>query len=119
MKIAFTATGNDLDSQVDPCFGRAQQFVVVDTDTEAFEAHDNTMNLQAASGAGIQAARFVAELGAHAVVTGNVGPKAYATLSAAGVEVYVDAGGTVREALEAWRAGRLAGASGPTVEGRH
>ena len=63
MKIAVTSQGPDLNSQVDPRFGRTKNFIVVDTDTEEFSVHDNSQNLNAAQGAGIQAGRTVAELG--------------------------------------------------------
>ena len=82
MKIAVTSQGPDLNSQVDPRFGRAKSFLVVDTETGEFSVHDNTQNLNAAQGAGIQAGRTVVDLGVSAVVTGNVGPKAFATLQA-------------------------------------
>lgn len=71
MKIAITAQGQDLSSQLDPRFGRAKLLIVVDTDTDRFEVHDNTVNLNASSGAGIQTAQNVANLGAEAVITGN------------------------------------------------
>ena len=84
MKVAVTSQGMDLASQVDPRFGRAKYFVLVDTDTGTFTAHDNRQNLNAAQGAGIQAGRNVVELGAEAVITGNVGPKAFTTLQGGG-----------------------------------
>ena len=117
MKVAITSQGSDLSSPVDPRFGRAKCFMVVDTDTGAFEAHDNTQNLNAAQGAGVQAGRTVAELGAEAVVTGHVGPKAFATLQAAGVKIYIGAKGSVKEALEQFKAGMLSCADQASVEG--
>jgi predicted Fe-Mo cluster-binding NifX family protein len=83
MKIIVTSEGPSLDSSVDPRFGRAKHFVLVDTETDAFSAHDNAQNLSAPQGAGIQAAQTVARLGAEAVLTGHVGPKAFTTLQAA------------------------------------
>lgn len=67
MKVAVTAQGPDLDSLIDPRFGRAQYFLLVDTDTGKFTTHDNVQNLNAPQGAGIQAAQTVAQLGAEAV----------------------------------------------------
>ncbi|NQU20396.1 MAG: NifB/NifX family molybdenum-iron cluster-binding protein, partial [Candidatus Nealsonbacteria bacterium] len=52
MKIAVTSQGPDLTSQVDPRFGRAKTFIVVDTETDEFSVHDNTQNMNAAQGAG-------------------------------------------------------------------
>jgi predicted Fe-Mo cluster-binding NifX family protein len=117
MKIAITAQGEQMQSPVDPRFGRAKWFIVVDTDTGDFEAFDNKKNFDAAQGAGIQAGRNVAELGVKAVVTGNVGPKAFATLRAAGIDVHVGACGTVQEALEQFKAGELTSAQNANVEG--
>ncbi len=117
MKVAVSSQGSDLDSQVDPRFGRAKGFVVVETETGELAFHDNTQNLNAAQGAGIQAARNVAELGADALVTGNVGPKAFATLQAADIKVYTGASGTVKDALAQFKAGQLQCASKANVEG--
>jgi len=80
MKIAITSRDPGLDGTVDPRFGRASCFVVVDTETGAHETRRNTQNLNAAQGAGIQAAQAVAHMGAEAVLTGHVGPKAFSTL---------------------------------------
>jgi predicted Fe-Mo cluster-binding NifX family protein len=102
---------------VDPRFGRARFFAVVDTETGAFSAADNVQNLNAAQGAGIQAGQNVVELGAGAVITGHVGPKAFATLQAGGVKVYTGADGTVAEAIEQFKAGQLNESSGADVQG--
>ncbi len=117
MKIAISAQGPTLESQVDPRFGRAKAFVVIDTDTNEFFSHDNTVNLNAAQGAGIQSAKNVSDLGVRAVITGNMGPKAHAALSAAGVEIYTGASGAVKDALAAFRAGSLSRADKANVEG--
>lgn len=117
MKIVVTSQGPDLTSQVDPRFGRAKNFIVVDTDTEEFTVHDNTQNLNAAQGAGIQAGRTVSDLGVEAVVTGNVGPKAFSALQAAGIKIYLGASGTVKEAVEKFKAGELQDVGKANVEG--
>jgi predicted Fe-Mo cluster-binding NifX family protein len=117
MKVAVTSRGPTLDDQVDPRFGRAQVFLVVDTDTGAFDVVDNKQNLEAAQGAGIQAARIVAEHGAGVVITGHCGPNAFRTLSAAGIDVVLGAEGTVREAVGRFNAGELRAVSSADVEG--
>ena len=117
MKLAVTSQGPDLKSSVDPRFGRAKCFVVVDSETGQFSAADNSVNLNAAQGAGIQAGRKVVELGAEAVITGHVGPKAFATLQAGGVKVYTGATGTVADAIEQFKAGTLKQSTGADVEG--
>lgn len=117
MVIAVTARGVDLGAAVDPRFGRAAAFVVLDTDTGAVRALDNREASLAGQGAGIQAARLMAEQGIQAVLTGHCGPNAYRVLYAAGVRVYTGvAEGTVREAVERFQAGRLHEAAGADVQ---
>jgi predicted Fe-Mo cluster-binding NifX family protein len=113
MRIVVTANGPDLDAQAHPAFGRCPVYVFVDTETMQFEAVENPA-ANAAGGAGIQAAQFVVERGAQAVVTGNVGPNAVQVLQPAGVPVYLFSGGTVRQAVEVCRAGRLSAAGSAT-----
>jgi predicted DNA-binding protein (UPF0251 family)/predicted Fe-Mo cluster-binding NifX family protein len=117
MKIAITAQQASMDAEVDPRFGRAKVFALVDTETGEAAFHDNAVNLNAAQGAGIQSARKIAELGVEAVLTGQVGPKAHAALSAAGVAIYAGASGTVAHAVEQFKAGKLTAAGDATVEG--
>ena len=117
MKVAITSQGPHMNAAVDSRFGRARYFIVVDTDTGEFSAHDNTQNANAVQGAGIQAGRNVVDLGVEAVITGNVGPKAFAALQAGGVKVYIGATGSVADAIEVFRAGELECAGKANVEG--
>jgi predicted Fe-Mo cluster-binding NifX family protein len=117
MRIAVTSQGEMLDSPVDPRFGRASRFILVDTETGRFQAVDNAQNLNAAQGAGIQAAGTVSQLGAEVVITGHCGPKAFRTLRAAGIQVVAGAEGTVAQAVEAFKSGKLKPAESPDVEG--
>jgi len=117
MKVAVTAMGSSLESEVDQRFGRAKFFIVVDTDTGGMEAHDNEVNLNAAQGAGIQSAQNLAALGVSAVLTGHLGPNAFRTLSAAGIKAYTGVQGTVGEAVEGFKAGKLSPVDSADVEG--
>ena len=114
MKIAISATGKDLDSQIDPRFGRCQYFIFVDPETMEFEAVEN-QGLTAMGGAGVQAAQLVVQKGVNALITGNLGPNAASALSASGIKVHLVSGGTIREVTEAFKAGKLQEASGATV----
>jgi predicted Fe-Mo cluster-binding NifX family protein len=107
MKIAVTSQGTEKNSPLDPRFGRTKYFVVYDTDTLTYSAHDNVRNLSAAQGAGIQSAGTIDRLGCKAVVTGHCGPKAFAALTKAGIAVYAAASGTVYEAVESFNQGAL------------
>ncbi len=117
MKVAVTSQGSEMSSAVDPRFGRAKFFVIVDTETGEFKVADNSQNLNADQGAGIQAGRNVVELGATAVITGHVGPKAFATLHAGGVQIHTGATGTVADAVEQFKAGKLKQSAGADVQG--
>lgn len=106
MRIVITSNGTDLDAPASPVFGRCSTYVFVDTETMESEATENPA-INAPGGAGIQAAQFVIERGAQAVVTGNMGPNAFNVFQPAGVPIYLFGGGTVRQAVEAFKAGEL------------
>lgn len=114
MKVVVSSTGKDLDSQIDPRFGRCAYFIIVDTDTMGYEAFDNE-NLALGGGAGIQSAQLVASKVAKVAITGNCGPNAVRTLAAAGVDVIVGQSGSVRRAIEDFKAGRLKGTTQANV----
>jgi predicted Fe-Mo cluster-binding NifX family protein len=107
VKIGIRALGESLDSPVDQRFGRTRFFILFDSEKEEWSVYDNKRNVDAAQGAGIQAAQRIVELGAEALATGHCGPNAFATLTNAGIEVYQDAKGAVCDVLEAYREGRL------------
>ncbi len=117
MKIAVTSKGTDLDSQVDPRFGRAAFILVVDTKTLEFEVLDNKDNVNALKGAGIQTASMVSEKGAEVLLTGFCGPNAFKTLAAAGIKVANDVSGTIRDAVRAFNDGSLVLSDKANVEG--
>ncbi|MBN1193689.1 MAG: NifB/NifX family molybdenum-iron cluster-binding protein [Coriobacteriia bacterium] len=107
MKVVVSSVGPTLQDLVDERFGRAMYFVVADTGSSEFEAVDNSVSRNAMQGAGIASAEFVSERGAEAVVTGHLGPKAFAALRAAGVKGYSGSGMTVGEAIAALAEGSL------------
>ena len=106
MKIVISSSGKDLNSQVDPRFGRCAYFLIVDTDDMSFEVFDNESGALG-GGPGIQSAQFVASKGAKAVITGNCGPNAVSTLYATGIQVFLGNTGTVKDVLENFKNGNL------------
>ena len=114
MKICITATAGDLNAQVDPRFGRCQYFVIVDSETMAFEAMANEA-IAAPGGAGIQAAQTMVNKGVDVVISGNIGPNAFQVLSTAGVKIATGAYGTVQEATEMYKSGKLGETGASTV----
>ena len=116
MKICVTATANSLDAQIDPRFGRCSYLVIIDSETVQFEAIPN-MAAGATGGAGIQVAQTITSKGVKLLITGNIGPKAFGALSAAGIEIVTGAFGTIREAVEKFKRGELKKTGAPTVGG--
>jgi predicted Fe-Mo cluster-binding NifX family protein len=115
MKVAVSSNGENLDAQLDPRFGRCAYFLVVNPDDMSYEAFNNESAAQG-GGAGIQAAQFLASLGVEAVITGNCGPNAVQTLSAARIELFGGQAGTVREVVEKFKNGNLKPTREATVD---
>ncbi|MBA7611486.1 hypothetical protein ES703_18710 [subsurface metagenome] len=106
MKIAITSTGPKLEDKVDPRFGRCHYFILFDTDSNKFEAVENT-GAQGMGGVGIKSGQIMADKGVETVLTGSCGPNAFQTLQAAGIKVITGASGTVQEAIDKYKSGEL------------
>jgi len=117
MKLAITAAGDDLQAPLDPRFGRAARFILYDTETKEFDVVDNAQNLNAPQGAGVQSAETVSRLGAECLLTGHCGPKAFRTLTAAGIRIYTGLSGSVADAIHRYESGQLEAAADADVEG--
>lgn len=116
MKIAVSAMGGTAEAQVDSRFGRCGYFVFYDSETEEFESTVNESQ-SAGGGAGVSAAQTVEKHGAKMVLTGNVGPNAARALQAADIQFVIGVSGTVREAINRYKAGELTSVEKPNVEG--
>lgn len=117
MKVAVTAKGVQLTDEVDPRFGRAPYILIVDSETMKYEALDNSENVNAFKGAGIQAATMVADRGAQVLLTGYCGPNAFRAVTAAGIKVVNDVSGTVEEAIDAFENGPVQYSESANTEG--
>ena len=115
MRIAITAKSNILESDIDPRFGRCNYFLIVDTDTMNFNSISNE-SAKASGGAGIQAAQNIAKTGVKIVLTGNIGPNAFQTLTADGIKVFTGASGTIIEAIKKYKNGELKESLAPNVD---
>jgi predicted DNA-binding protein (UPF0251 family)/predicted Fe-Mo cluster-binding NifX family protein len=117
-KIAISSEGPTLEDQLDPRFGRAAGFIVIDPNTMSFEYIDNGSSQAMAQGAGIQAAELVVRAGAKFVLTGFVGPKAFLALDRAGIKIAQNLENiNIREAIERFKVGNLAWAEAPNRRG--
>ncbi len=116
MKIAITSTGKTLDSPMDPRFGRAPYIIVTNMEGELLEVIDNSANVNAMRGAGIQAAKNVADRGVNVLLTGHCGPNAFTALQAAGIKVGSDQSGLVKDVLAKFRNESVNFADKPNAE---
>ncbi|MBU4487128.1 MAG: NifB/NifX family molybdenum-iron cluster-binding protein [Candidatus Delongbacteria bacterium] len=109
MKIAFTTTGNGWDSEMDPRFGRAKYFVILDEDSGKLESIDNSSVSEHAHGAGPMTAQLIIEKNVNILITGNgAGGNAARVLEAAGIRSFIGATNmTAKEAYEAYKEGKL------------
>lgn len=107
MLIAFTAMENSLEALIDPRFGRAAYYIIVNTETDEITIHDNSDGINAANGAGTGAAQTLSEYGVEELYTGRVGPKAADVLDKAGIRYYENLTGTVQEVLNKIKSGSL------------
>lgn len=107
MKIAITAKSAEPSGPIDSVFGRAQNFLVFDTDNKEWSCYPNRQNLEAAQGAGIQAAQQIQKIGATVLITGNLGPKAQRVLAADNIKIYIASQGTVEQTLTDYQQNRL------------
>ena len=114
MKIAITSMGAKLEDKVDPRFGRCRYFILFDTDTNKFEAIENT-GAQGMGGVGIQSGQIMADREVKTVLTGSCGPNAFQTLQAAGIKVITGVTGTVQEAIDKFKSDKLKAISKPNV----
>ena len=117
MKICVTSQGDNLDSGIDPRFGRCQYFIIIDTETLKFEAIKNP-NIEAMGGAGIKSGQLAANKEVKTVLTGNVGPNAFQTLQAAGINVITGLSGSIKQAVEKFKQGELKPTQGPSVNSK-
>ncbi len=106
MKIAITSFGPNLTSQLCPRFGSCAYFLVIDAENMSFEVFDNKDESSTGSTSS-SAARFLISKKVHAVITGRLRPETFQILSDAGVYLYLNQSGTVKEVLKKYHTGLL------------
>ncbi len=117
MRICVATNKGGLDDQVSTVFGRCQKFTIVDVEDKEIknvEIEDNK-SADAMGGAGIQAAQFIIDKKADAVIAGNYGPNAFPILQQAGVDAII-AQGNVKEIVIKYVNGELSKIDQPTAQ---
>jgi predicted Fe-Mo cluster-binding NifX family protein len=117
MKLAITSTGNNLSADMDPRFGRAAYFIIVDSETLEYSVVENAQSLNLPQGAGIQAGKTIINQQASVLITGNCGPKAFQVLAQAGIDIKIGASGSIENVIQAYNRGELQSADTANVEG--
>ncbi len=107
MKICVTAAAGDLDARVHWEFGRSKYFVIVDPDTMAFEAIPNKSADEPGKAFCIARPQTLLNKDVDLVISGNIGPSMFQLLHAAGVDIATVTTGTVKEAVEWYKSGKL------------
>jgi predicted Fe-Mo cluster-binding NifX family protein len=102
-KVAISATGNNLEAQVDPAFGRCKYFIIYDTDTKIHKAIPNQGSGMTGD-AGSSAVQTIMEQGVAEILTGKVGLKSRPLLERAGITISENQTGTVAGILSTFKA---------------
>jgi predicted Fe-Mo cluster-binding NifX family protein len=119
MKLIISSEGPHATDLIDPRFGRARYLIQFDSSTQSYISLDNSEQVEATQGAGVQAAQKVVDSGADVLLTGHCGPKAFQVLSEADIEIYSGLEGTVLSAVRAWQEGSLKPLKAPDGSARH
>jgi predicted Fe-Mo cluster-binding NifX family protein len=106
MKICITSDGNNLKANVDPRFGRCAYFIIYDTETDNYNAIQNT-NAEGMGGVGIKNATMIAEKGVEIIITGNIGPNASRVFDEFGIKVITGITGKIKDVIESFKKGNI------------
>ncbi len=106
MKIMITSRGETLDSPMDERYGRAEYFIVYNTENDQFEAVKNPF-LNDKGGVGISVAKFTIEQGIDALISGSFGPNAQDVISGSNIKLYQAKGGSIKEIVELFKNNKL------------
>jgi predicted Fe-Mo cluster-binding NifX family protein len=107
MRVAISARGTGLGCQFEPRFERAEQFLLVDMDSGAWQVLDVRASRRPAGDASVQVSRRMVEQGVKVVIVEQVSSTAREALCAAGVQLFSTQAVTVQDALRAYGAARL------------
>lgn len=120
MKIAISSIGKSLESEVDTRFGRCSYFLIVeikDNKIKEFKVVENTAKAQMGE-AGITAGEIIAKQKVDAVITVNLGPRAFSIFEQFGIKIY-QGKGKIKKVVQEFLEGKLKelkNATGPHVD---
>ncbi len=109
MKVCVPTMGNKgINEEVGEHFGRVPTYTLVDTDTNEVTVIDNTSEHGGGSG---YPPEIIAKTGAEVMLCGGLGRRAISMFEEIGIMVYVGASGTVNDAVQMWKVGKLQAAT--------
>ncbi len=99
MKIAVSSTGESIESQPSPFFGRCDYFIILDIENNKIKNTKAIKNeaLMQPGGAGVMSAQTVGNEKVEAVISNSFGPRAFDILSQLNIKTYKSKGKTVKE----------------------
>ena len=105
MKVVISATGKDIESEIDTTFHRCPFFLVIDTKNNSLKTLENTSR-DRPSEIGATVGQIVANEGIDTVITTNIGPRAFGIFEQYGIKIY-QAKGKVNDAIQQLEKGKL------------
>ena len=117
MKICIPTVGNNgLDDTIGEHFGRVPTYTIINLDNDEVKVIPNTS--QHTGGIGYPP-EIMAKEGVNVMVCRGLGRRAISMFEEFGIDVYIGATGTVKDAIEDFKQGRLQKASKSDACGRH
>ena len=113
MKIVISATGKDKESNIDKTFHRCNFYLIIDTKTNTLKTLENTTR-EHPSEIGATVGQIVADTGIDAVITTNIGPRAFEIFERYGIKIY-QAKGKVNDAIQQLEKGKLSEITKATI----
>ena len=117
MKICIPTMGESgLDDSVGEHFGRVSTYTIVDLDTDEVKVVSNVSHHM---GGHSDPPEIMAREGVNVMICQGLGRRAISMFEELGIEVYIGAVGTVRNAVAAFKLGRLQKATVDDACGEH
>lgn len=119
MKVCVPTMGQSgMNEVISPHFGRCPHYTLIDTETNEVEVFPNTSEHMGGTGLPPE---LIARKGASVMLCSGLGPRAIQMFEQFGIEVFVGASGTVKDAISDWKSGKLQVATDETAckEHRH
>jgi len=117
MKLCIPTLGeNGLDNPIGEHFGRVPTYTIVDLETNDVKVIPNTSHHMGGQG---QPPEIMAKEGVNVMVCRGLGRRAIALFEELGIDVYIGASGTVKDAIDAFKQGKLQKAGINDACGQH